>query len=98
MNPGILEALLNQSPMVAMLVTAVLYFYARDKRNDKRSDQMQKKCEEREELLSSRLAKVEDRQRDDMKEIIAACSSFIQVNTKIAESGGFPAVPRMGKE
>lgn len=98
MNPGVLESLLNQGPMVAMLVVAVLYFYGRDKRNDRRTEQMQKKCEEREEMLSSRLEKVEDRQREDMKEIIAACSSFIQVNTKIAESGGFPAVPRMGNQ
>jgi hypothetical protein len=54
--------LTTQGPMVCVLVIAILYFYRREIRMDRKVDSQQKKCEDEKLALVSRLQTYEDRQ------------------------------------
>ncbi len=89
---------IEQGPMVCSLIIALMYFYRREIRMERKIDNQQKKCEDREERLVERLQILEDKRDADSRALLQTCTNVIQTNcrtfeqlTKI-ETDKFPSV------
>jgi hypothetical protein len=78
---------IEQGPMVAALMVAVLYFYRREKRSEASIDRAMKKCEERESRLEQKISSHESelkkhvaQQGEEKATLLRACMRIMETN------------------
>lgn len=86
MNQELVSQIAQNGPTFAMLVVAVVYFYRRDVRNDTRNEsrtsEIQKRCDDERESLVGRIQELEDRMHQASEQTLAKVSDSLALNTR----------------
>lgn len=76
----------EQGPMVAALLVAVLYFYKREKRSESAIDRAMKKCEEREARLEDKITGHEKQFNEHVKQQDGEKTTLLHTCMRIMET------------
>lgn len=73
--------LLSKTPVVAVLIAMIVFFWRRDVRNDAKAERRHRACEDRNVALETRVSSLEDRQFRELKALAEDGINGLRNNT-----------------